>query len=55
MAPHTANLIAEWIPKVLDPSAVKVVLGAVSETTALLKEKFDYIFYTGKFRFFFLN
>lgn len=27
--------------------AIKVVNGAVAETTALLKERFDHIFYTG--------
>ena len=28
-------------------SVLKVVCGGVPETTELLKEKFDYIFYTG--------
>eukprot|EP00924_Labyrinthula_sp_SR-Ha-C_P007440 maker-scaffold_24-snap-gene-3.38-mRNA-1 protein AED:0.25 eAED:0.25 QI:142/1/1/1/0.5/0.66/3/107/478 len=44
---HSAELIAELIPKYLDQSAVRVVLGAVPETTALLKQKFDHIMYTG--------
>eukprot|EP00924_Labyrinthula_sp_SR-Ha-C_P010892 snap_masked-scaffold_47-processed-gene-1.50-mRNA-1 protein AED:0.29 eAED:0.29 QI:0/0/0/1/1/1/3/0/481 len=44
---HSAELMAELFPKYLDTSAVKVVLGGVPETTALLKQKFDHIMYTG--------
>eukprot|EP00924_Labyrinthula_sp_SR-Ha-C_P010900 maker-scaffold_47-snap-gene-1.9-mRNA-1 protein AED:0.06 eAED:0.08 QI:0/0/0/1/1/1/3/0/483 len=44
---HSADLMAELFPKYLDTSAVKVVLGGVPETTALLKQKFDHIMYTG--------
>ena len=40
-------LIEELVPKYFDPSTVAVVTGAVDETTALLKERFDHIFYTG--------
>jgi acyl-CoA reductase-like NAD-dependent aldehyde dehydrogenase len=43
----TSSLIAKLIPKYLDKEAFAVVEGAVEETTALLKEKFDYILYTG--------
>merc|ERR1719326_1227038 len=35
------------INKYLDTSCIKVVQGAVPETTALLKEHWDHIFYTG--------
>jgi len=44
---HTSNLLAELIPKYLDEECVAVVEGGVPETTALLKLKFDHIFYTG--------
>lgn len=47
LAPHTSALIAKWIPKYLDTRAVRVVEGGVPETTALLREKWDHIFYTG--------
>eukprot|EP00002_Diphylleia_rotans_P000821 TRINITY_DN10435_c0_g2_i2.p1 TRINITY_DN10435_c0_g2~~TRINITY_DN10435_c0_g2_i2.p1 ORF type:complete len:230 (-),score=50.76 TRINITY_DN10435_c0_g2_i2:210-899(-) len=47
LAPYTANLLTELIPKYLDGNCVKVVNGSVDETQALLKERFDYIFYTG--------
>ncbi|KAJ3291943.1 aldehyde dehydrogenase 3, member A2, partial [Blyttiomyces sp. JEL0837] len=47
VAPATAALLTEWLPKVLDPTAVKVINGGVAETTAVLKERFDHIFYTG--------
>jgi len=47
VAPHTSALIAELIPRYLDPQVVRVVEGAVPETTALLKQKWDHIFYTG--------
>ncbi len=43
----TSALVAEWLPKYLDRSAVQVMEGGVPETTALLREKWDHIFYTG--------
>lgn len=46
---HTSALLSELIPKYLDTEAVKVFEGGVAETTALLAQKFDHIFYTGKF------
>ncbi|MGB5682244.1 MAG: aldehyde dehydrogenase family protein, partial [Polyangiales bacterium] len=47
VAPHTSAVIAKWIPKYLDTEAVQVVEGGVPETTALLRQKWDHIFYTG--------
>lgn len=47
LAPATAELIARLVPDTLDTRAVAVVEGAVPETTALLAERFDHIFYTG--------
>jgi aldehyde dehydrogenase (NAD+) len=47
VAPATSALLAERLPQYLDPSTVAVVQGGVAETTALLREKFDHIFYTG--------
>lgn len=47
VAPASANVIAELIPKYLDPECYQVCLGGVAETTELLKEKFDHIMYTG--------
>jgi len=47
ISPATASLMGELIPKYLDQSCVRVVQGGVPETTSLLKERFDYIFYTG--------
>merc|ERR1711962_79004 len=47
IAPATASAISQLLPKYLDQACVKVVEGGVPETTALLKERFDYIFYTG--------
>lgn len=44
---NSAALIAKLVNKYLDTSCIKVVPGAVPETTALLKEHFDHIFYTG--------
>lgn len=44
---HVADLVGRLIPEYLDPDAVAVVQGGVPETTGLLKERFDYIFYTG--------
>jgi aldehyde dehydrogenase (NAD+) len=47
VAPASAELIAELIPEYLSSRAVAIVTGAVEETTALLEERFDHIFYTG--------
>jgi aldehyde dehydrogenase (NAD+) len=46
LSPHVSAAIASHVPAYLD-SAVKVVEGAIPETTALLEQKFDHIFYTG--------
>jgi aldehyde dehydrogenase (NAD+) len=47
LAPATSALFAELIPLYLDNRAVAVVEGGVDETTALLEQRFDHIFYTG--------
>lgn len=47
VAPQTSAVLAKLIPRYLDPDAVAVVEGGVAETTALLAERFDHIFYTG--------
>lgn len=47
VAPATSALLAKWLPRYLDPKAVQVFEGGVPETTALLREKWDHIFYTG--------
>ena len=47
VAPATAAAIAEQVPRYLDERAVQVVTGGVPETTELLAERFDHIFYTG--------
>jgi aldehyde dehydrogenase (NAD+) len=47
LAPATSALIARLIPQYLDTSAIAVVEGGVDETTQLLEQKFDHIFYTG--------
>ncbi|XP_067941349.1 aldehyde dehydrogenase, dimeric NADP-preferring-like isoform X2 [Watersipora subatra] len=44
---HTSKVLAELLPKYMDNECVKVVEGAVAETTALLKERWDHIVYTG--------
>ncbi|MFI7006449.1 aldehyde dehydrogenase family protein [Streptomyces sp. NPDC050145] len=47
LAPATSALMARLVPRYLDPDAVAVVEGGVPETTELLAERFDHIFYTG--------
>ncbi len=47
VAPTVAAAFADLVPRYLDQRAVAVVTGAVEETTALLEERFDHIFYTG--------
>lgn len=46
VAPATSAAMARWVPEYLSES-VSVVEGGVAETTALLAERFDHIFYTG--------
>jgi len=45
--PNLSNLLAELFPQYLDPSAYRVVLGAVDEVTRLLQLPLDHIFFTG--------
>ncbi|MFD3442796.1 aldehyde dehydrogenase family protein [Streptomyces sp. NPDC058685] len=47
MAPATSLVLARLLPRFLDTDAVAVVEGGIPETTALLAERFDHIFYTG--------
>jgi aldehyde dehydrogenase (NAD+) len=44
---HTSAALARLVSKYLDPECVALVEGAVPETTALLEQRFDHIFYTG--------
>lgn len=47
LAPATSAAIARLVPEYLDPRCVRVVEGAVPETTALLELPWDHILYTG--------
>jgi aldehyde dehydrogenase (NAD+) len=47
---HTSAVLACLVPEYLDPDGVAIVEGGVTETQALLAERFDYIFYTGNGR-----
>jgi aldehyde dehydrogenase (NAD+) len=47
MAAATAEVFARHVPEYLDRGAFSVVLGAAPETTALLEEQWDHIFFTG--------
>jgi len=47
VAVNSVTVITKLLNKYLDNSCIKVVEGAVAETTALLEEQWDHIFYTG--------
>jgi len=47
VASITAEAIARNVPQYLDNKAFSVVLGGVPETTAILEQKWDHIFFTG--------
>ncbi|MGI5424242.1 aldehyde dehydrogenase family protein [Streptomyces sp. CA-179760] len=47
LSPATSAVMARLMPAYLDADAVAVIEGGVPETTALLAERFDHIFYTG--------
>ncbi|CUH92070.1 MAG TPA: aldehyde dehydrogenase [Herbinix luporum] len=46
-APATAKVIKKIIKEAFPPYYISVILGGRRENTLLLKEKFDYIFFTG--------
>lgn len=47
VAVHSSNAMAELVPRYMDPECVRVVEGGIPETTDLLAQKWDHIFYTG--------
>ncbi|WP_462417485.1 aldehyde dehydrogenase family protein [Kytococcus sp. Marseille-QA3725] len=47
LAPATAEALVRLVPRYLDPEVVQVVTGGVPETTALLEQPWDHVFYTG--------
>jgi acyl-CoA reductase-like NAD-dependent aldehyde dehydrogenase len=47
LTPATSEVIARWIPEYLDRNAFSVVPGGVPESTALLQQSWDHIFFTG--------
>ncbi|CDG82997.1 aldehyde dehydrogenase family protein [Janthinobacterium agaricidamnosum] len=47
LAPQTSALVARLVPAYLDADAVAVIEGGVEQTTSLLAQRFDHIFYTG--------
>jgi aldehyde dehydrogenase (NAD+) len=47
VTPNVSAVLARLIPQYLDNDAVALVEGGVPETTELLAQKFDHIFYTG--------
>ncbi len=46
-APKTSSVIQQLLTSVFKEDEVQVVEGGIEETQALLKQKFDYIFFTG--------
>ena len=47
LTPNTSKLVEEIISKVFQKEHVTIIQGGVPETTELLSEKWDYIFFTG--------
>lgn len=47
LTPHTQQLILDLISKTFKPEFVSAIGGDISECEELLKEKFDFIFFTG--------
>ena len=50
LAPASSRLMAELLPRYLDPACIRLVEGGVSETTALLEQRYDHVFFTGSTR-----
>lgn len=51
LAPATSSLLAKLVGEYMDSSSIRVVEGAVAETSALLDQKWDKICYTGLYSF----
>ena len=47
LSPHTSGVMADLIARYMDPQAFRVVQGGPQETTKLLEQPFNHIFYTG--------
>lgn len=47
LTPHTSKLVEDIITKVFQKEHVAIIQGGVPETTELLAQKWDYIFFTG--------
>jgi len=47
LTPASSTVIQKFIDEVFDPAYVAYIPGAVEETTLLLAQKFDHIFFTG--------
>lgn len=47
IAPAMSSLLAKLLPEYVDSTCIKVVEGGAPETTALLDQRWDKIFYTG--------
>ncbi|XP_047321915.1 aldehyde dehydrogenase family 3 member H1-like [Impatiens glandulifera] len=47
ISPSTSSLFAKLLPEYIDTTAIQVVEGGVPETSALLEQRWDKIFYTG--------
>ena len=47
VSPNVSAVLARLVPQYLDQTAVALIEGGVPETTELLAQKFDHIFYTG--------
>lgn len=47
LAPYTSAVIAKLLKEKFDPAHVAVIEGGIDVNTALLKERFDLIFFTG--------
>ena len=47
VSPTVSAVLARLVPKYLDTKAIALIEGGVPETTELLAQKFDHIFYTG--------
>ncbi len=47
VTPHTSATLSKIVPRHLDPECFEIFEGGVGETSVLLEQRFDHIFYTG--------
>ncbi|KAJ3075771.1 hypothetical protein HDU98_007009 [Podochytrium sp. JEL0797] len=47
IAPQTEALFSDWFPQIFDSSAIALIVGGATETTRILEQKLDHVYFKG--------